>query len=132
MEVLNIIVLTLSGLALFYASYTRLINPTKAIFLQTYLAKSENEPENDADLVNEVRGIGAVMLLGGIMILLGALFPDFRLTSFVVAIVLLFGVILGRLISFGVDGRPSQDIVRAAMIEMILGGLNIICLVNLF
>ena len=132
METFNITVLILSGLALFYASSMRLINPKKAKFLQSYLAKPENKLEKDIDLLNEIRGIGAVMLLGGIIILLGAILPDFRLSAFVVALVLLFGVVLGRLISFGLDGKPNQDVLRATFIEIVLSGLNIFGLLSSF
>lgn len=126
MEIFSIIVLALSGFALFYASSMRLIYPRKANFLQIYLTKPENELEKDVDLINEIRGIGAVMFLGGIIILLGIVMPELRISAYIVAIVLLFGVVLGRLVSFGVDGRPNSAIVKASFIEATLGGLNVL------
>lgn len=131
METFQILILLLSGLALFYASFMRLINPKKAVFLQTYLSNPENRLENDPDLVNEIRGVGAVMLLGGIVILSGVIMPNLKLTSFVVAIVIFFGVVAGRLISFGLDGKPNLDVIRATVVEVVLGGLNIFCLVSI-
>lgn len=132
METLNTMVLALSGLAMLYASTMRLINPMKANFLRTYLAQAGNQLEKDIDLINETRGVGAVMLLGGILIWLGILLPEFQLSSFVVAIVLFLGVVLGRFISHAIDGNPHQDIVRATLVEAILCVLNLICFVNLF
>ena len=130
MESIKIVVLIFSGLALFYASSTRLIKPTKANFLKAYLENHTNELENDIDLVNEIRGVGAVMLLGGIIILLGTIVPNLRQTAFIVAIVILFGVVIGRLISFGIDGQPNEAVIKVMAVEFILGLLNIFCLVR--
>lgn len=131
MESFKIVVLCLSGLALFYASSMRLINPHKAIFLQTYVENSQKTVESDTDLINEIRGVGAVMFLGGVIILLGTLIPDFRRSSFVVAVVIFAGVALGRFISFGLDGMPNTAVVRSAIVEIALSALNIFCLVNI-
>ena len=109
----------------------RLINPQKGNFLQTYLSNLDNKLENDTDLVNEIRGVGAVMLVSGIFILLGIVIPDFRFTSFAVATAIFFGVVLGRLISFVVDGKPSQDVIKATIAEIVISLLNIFCLIDL-
>lgn len=131
MEIFRIGVLVLSGLALFYASSMRLISPAKGNFLQIYLQNPANQLETDIDLVNEIRGVGSVMLFGGLIVLLGAVMPMFRQTSFVVAIVIFVGVSLGRLISMGIDGRPNKDVIRGAVLEIVLGALNAFCLVTL-
>ena len=128
MNTFKLVVLALSGLALLYASSMRIINPAKANFLETYLENPQNKLENDTDLVNEIRGIGSVMLVGGILTLMGIFLPDFRKTSFVVASVIFFGVVLGRLISFGLDGMPNPDMIRGTVIEGVLAALNVICL----
>ncbi|MEM6842920.1 MAG: DUF4345 family protein [Bacteroidota bacterium] len=130
MKIFKIIVLALSGLALFYASSMRLFNPTEAVFLQPYLENPENSREIAIDLVNEIRGVGAVMFLGGIIALLGIARPDFRLTSFVVVTVIFVGVISGRSLSLFIDGLPNENLVRAAIAEGVLATLNIFCLVN--
>lgn len=131
MENFQIIVLSLSGLGLFYASSTRLINPLKAIFLQTYFENPENTLESDIDLVSEIRGVGAVMVFGGIVTLPGTILPDFRLTSFVVASVIFCGVASGRLLSLFIDGRPGKSVFRAATAEIALSVLNMLCLISI-
>ncbi|MEM9887559.1 MAG: DUF4345 domain-containing protein [Bacteroidota bacterium] len=131
MELFEVIILSLSSLALFYASTMRLINPQKGNFLQTYLSNPDNRLENDTDLINEIRGVGAVMLVGGLFIILGIVISDFKFTSFVVAVVIFFGVVLGRLISLVVDGKPNQDVIRATIAEIVLSVLNIFCLIDL-
>ncbi len=131
MKIFKIVVLTLSGLALFYASAARLFNPAKAVFLQTYFQNPQNSLDIAIDLVSEIRGVGAVMLLGGILALLGAIRPEIRQTSFAVGSVIFGGVILGRLISFYIDGVPHQALIRVAVIEAVLAALNIFCLVRM-
>ncbi|MEL6674947.1 MAG: DUF4345 domain-containing protein [Bacteroidota bacterium] len=119
-------ILVFSGLALFYACSMRLIYPAEAVFLQGYFAHPGNSLELHLDLVNEIRGVGAVMLLGGIATLLGAFRAAFRSTAFVVAVVIFGGVILGRFFSFWVDGFPHGDLLRATVAEGVLAGLNLI------
>ncbi|MEO0565790.1 MAG: DUF4345 domain-containing protein [Chloroflexota bacterium] len=131
MKIFQIVVLVLSGLALFYASSMRLFDPSQAVFLQTYLENPSNSLEIDIDLASEIRGIGAVMVLGGIIALIGATRADFRLTSFVVASVIFVGVVLGRSASLFVDGMPNDDLIRAASFEFVLSVLNIFCLVTI-
>ncbi|MEL6253442.1 MAG: DUF4345 domain-containing protein [Bacteroidota bacterium] len=128
MKTFNIVMLSLSALALFYASFSRLIDPSRAVFLQTYLDNSGNNLDNHIDWVNEIRGVGAVMFLGGIIAILGAIKPGFRETAFVVVTVIFAGVVLGRSISFILDGVPNQGLIRVAIIEGVLAVLNIFCL----
>lgn len=130
-EIFKIVVLSLSGLALLYACSMRLINPTQAVFLETYLVYPDNSLETNIDLVNEIRGVGAVMLLGAIIALLGTIRADFRLTAFVVAVVIFGGVVLGRSISLFIDGIPNQNLVRATIAEIVLATLNIFCLIHI-
>ncbi|MEM6428671.1 MAG: DUF4345 domain-containing protein [Deinococcota bacterium] len=130
MTIFKIVVLLLSTLALFYASSTRLITPTKAVFLQSYVENPEHSPVN-IDLLNEIRGVGAVMLLGGIIALLGALRADFRLTSFVVVTLIFGGVVLGRSLSLVVDGVPNETLMHAASAELVLSVFNVFCLVQI-
>ncbi|MEM7133626.1 MAG: DUF4345 domain-containing protein [Chloroflexota bacterium] len=131
MNIFKIAVLVLSGLGLFYASSSRLINPTEAVFLQTFFENPENSLEVAINLVNEIRGVGAVLFLGGIIALLGAIRADFRHTSFVVTTVIFGGIVLGRSLSFFIDGIPSQDLIRVAITEGVLGALNVFCLVHI-
>lgn len=131
MKIFQIVVLSLSGLALLYACSLRLFNPEGAVFLQTYFENPANSLETHVDLINEIRGVGAVMLLGGIIALLGTLKADFRLSAFVVLTVILGGVVLGRSLSFMIDGIPHANLIRAAIVEGVLAMLNVFCLAKL-
>ncbi|MEL6698048.1 MAG: DUF4345 family protein [Bacteroidota bacterium] len=132
MKIFYIVVLVLSGLALFYACTMRLINPKGAVFLQTFFENPENSLDNHTDWVSEIRGVGAVMLLGGIVVLLGAVKADFRFTSFVVATVIFTGVVMGRSLSFFLEGVPHPNLIRVAITEGVLAALNIYGLLRLY
>ena len=70
------------------------------------------------------------MFLGAIIAALGIIKADFRQTSFIVATVIFSGVVLGRSLSFFIDGTPNENLIRAASAEIVLSGLNIFCLIS--
>ena len=70
------------------------------------------------------------MLFGGVIILLGAIIPELSNISFVVAILIFLGFAVGRLLSIGLDGKPNKQIIQGLVSEIVLGGLNVFCLVN--
>ena len=125
MDIFNIIVLGLSGLLFLTVGGFRLSNPIK-----TYLKNSGIQLENEVNLLNEVRGVSAVMLFGGVIILLGILIPKLTFTSFVVATLIFLGFAVGRLLSMALDGKPNKLIIQGLIFELVLGALNVFCLVN--
>ena len=125
MEIFKIIVLVLSGLLLLFVGIMRLSNPQK-----TYLKNSGIKLEDDVNLLNEMRGVSAVMLFGGVIILLGTIVSALTFTSFAVASLLLLGFAVGRLISIGTDGKPNKMITQGIIFEIVFGGLSIIGLVS--
>ncbi len=127
MEIFSIVVLAISGLMLFMlAGLLRLINPIK-----NYWKNSEIKIENDVNMLSEVRGMSTLMLLGGIVILLGTIIPELTLTSFIVAILLFGGYAIGRLISFGIDGKPGKMIIIGLVSEVFFCSLHTFCLVQI-
>jgi len=125
MEILNIVILSLSSLMLFFVGAMRLSNPIK-----TYAKNSGITLENDINLLNEMRGVSSVMLFAGIIILLGIIIPEMTITSMVVAILIFLGFAIGRLLSFGIDGKPNKLIIQGLIFELVFGAANIFCLVN--
>lgn len=125
MEIFKIVILSLSGLLLFFVGTMRLINPIK-----TYSKNSGIKLENDVNLLNEMRGVSSVMFLAGVIILLGTIIPELTLTSHSFAILLFLGFATGRVISFGLDGKPNKLIIQGLIFELVLGGANTFSLVN--
>ncbi len=126
MEIFNIVVLSISGLMLLtLAGLLRLINP-----IGNYSKNSGIKIENEVNLLSEVRGMSALMTLGGVIILLGIIIPELRLTSFVVGILLFGGYAIGRSLSVVVDGKPNKQIISGLITEIIMSALHIFCLVK--
>jgi len=131
MEIINIVVLSLSGLLLTYAGSMRLIKPLKSLCLKTYLDNPNIKLEGKVDVFNEMRAAGASMAFGGVVLFLGILIPQLTLASFVVAIVILLGNAIGRLASLSSDGKPNKQLSQGLFSELILSAANIFCLVNM-
>ena len=125
MEIFKIITLSISGLLLLTVGTLRISNPIK-----NYSKNSGIKIENEVNLLNEVRGLSSVMLFGGIIILLGIIVPKLTFTSFVVAILILLGFAIGRLLSIGLDGKPNKLLIQGLIFELILGSANIFCLIT--
>ena len=125
MEIFSIVVLLISGLLVFtFAGILRLTNPVK-----NYLKNSGIKLENEVNLLSEVRGMSSVMMFGGIIIVLGIFIARLTITSHVVAILLFLGYAFGRSLSIGLDGKPNKLLINGLISEIVLGALNIFCLV---
>lgn len=126
------IVLVLSSLALLYASSSRLFTPTQAVFLTVTRENTENFLESNTALLNEIRGVGGVLLVGGLITLLGVFVARLRPISLYISAVIFSGIVLGRLISFALEGIPSTEIVRIASVESFFCVLTIFCLAEMY
>ena len=126
MEIIQIIILGLSGLLLLFVGLMRLTNPIK-----TYLKNSGITLENDVNLMNEIRGVSSMMLCSGIIILLGTIVPVLTTFSFVVATLIFLGFAIGRLFSHVVDGKPNKQLIMGLITELVLGTANVFYLVNI-
>lgn len=120
MEIIKIVILSLSGFMLLFVGTMRLSSPIK-----TYLKNSGIKLEKDIDLLNEVRGVSSVMLCGGIIILLGTIIPKLTTASFVVATLIFLGFAIGRFVSIGVDGKPNKQLIQGLIFELVLGSANV-------
>lgn len=120
METFKIVVLAVSGLLLVFVGISRLTNPIK-----TYAKNSGINLNNDVSLLNEIRGVSAVMLSAGLLSWTGIFVTDFAYTSHVVAALLFIGFLIGRLYSLKVDGAPSKELKQGIVFEFILGGINL-------
>jgi len=125
MEIFKIITLSLSGLLLLFVGVMRLSNPIK-----TYLKNSGIKIENEVNLLNELKGVSFVQLLGGIIILLGIFIPKLTILSFTSATLIFLGFAIGRILSIAIDGKPNKLIIQGLIFELVLGSASFICLVK--
>ena len=127
MEIFSIVVLSISGLLIFtFAGILRLINPIK-----NYLKNTGIKLDNEVNLLSEARGMSSVMMFCGVIIVSGIFITRLTMTSHVVAILLFLGYAFGRSLSIGLDGKPNKLLINGLISEMVLGSLNIYCLVNI-
>lgn len=125
MEIFGMVVQALSGLLLLMVGGARLSNP-----ISNYAKNSGIKIENEVNLLNELRGTSAVMLLGGVFIGLGIFIPQLTFSSFVVGILIFIGFLIGRLVSMRADGKPNKLIIQGLVFEIILGVLNVVGLIT--
>lgn len=126
MELLSFIIQSLSGLLLLYVGIKRISNP-----LKTYSQSFGIEFENDVNVLSELKGIGAVMLFGGIVVILGVILNQYSVVTFVVGSLIFMGVAIGRILSMVLDGKPNTKLMRGFVIELLFGILNVIGLILL-
>ena len=71
--------------------------------------------------MNEIRASGGALLATGILILSGAFVASLTFTSVVLACLLYLSYGLSRMLSFTIDGMPSESLVQAAALEIVIG-----------
>ena len=126
MKNLSNVILAVSGIALFYVSSMRLFDPSAATFLKTYLADAGNALTTE--MASEFRGAGAGMVLSGIIALLAIFVPRLKVAAFFVLSVLFAGVVLGRAVSWVVDGVPDESLFMVLTLEAMFAVANLTCL----
>tara|TARA_B100000497_G_C7627944_1_gene377337 strand:+ start:228 stop:614 length:387 start_codon:yes stop_codon:yes gene_type:complete len=127
MEIIKIVILALSALMLVFVGAMRLRDPIK-----TYFKNSGIKLENDNSLLNEMRGVSAVMLSAGVIIALGIFIEKLTFTSHSVAVLIFIGFAIGRIVSLKADGKPSKQITQGILFELVFGVANIFCLINIW
>jgi len=129
MVIFYIVVLTLSGLLLTYAGLNRMIKPLSSLCLTRYSQNPDIKLEYKSDVFNEMRSAGAQLFFIGLIILLGIFVPQVRFWSFVFAAITFLGYAFGRVISLLLDGKVCKELMSGFYSEIILGILNLICIV---
>jgi len=76
---------------------------------------------SNVSLLNEVRASGGALFMAGILIVSGSFFASLRFTATVVSALLYMAYGLSRILGFVVDGLPSEGLVQAAALEIIIG-----------
>ncbi len=95
-----------------------------------YVARNGIDIAGQLTLLNDYRGSGAVLIGAGIIMFLGIIHERMRFTSIVVMSVLYTTFALGRIISIIVDGIPMEGLVKATVVELIIGLVAIFALIK--
>ncbi len=95
-----------------------------------YVARNGIDIAGQLTLLNDYRGSGAVLIGAGIIMFLGIIHERMRFTSIVVMSVLYSTFALGRIISIIADGLPVEGLVKATVVELIIGLVAIFALIK--
>ncbi|MFY0598570.1 MAG: DUF4345 domain-containing protein [Cyclobacteriaceae bacterium] len=84
----------------------------------------------DINLLSELRAPGGMIVIAGVLIMLGVFIS--RMTPISVFLSCLFYLSFGlsRVVGMILDGIPNQSILTSAIIEMVIGLLSLLVLVN--
>ena len=113
------IVLILSGLIAAGIGGAILLNPT------AFYATNGIDLGGNVSLLNEVRAAGGALLAVGILIISGAFVASLTYTSAVVAALFYLSYGASRILSFAMDGMPSEGLMQVAALEIFIG---VVCL----
>lgn len=91
-------------------------------FYASYGVALDSEP----NLLSELRGPGANLAALGILMIAGLFLSSLTKTSVVVAKVVFFTFPVGRMIGILADGMPSQSILTALVIEIVVAVLLVV------
>ena len=86
-----------------------------------FYASNGIELGSNVSLLNEIRASGGALSAAGILIMSGSFVASLTFTAVVVASLLYLSYGLSRILSFTIDGMPSEGLVQAAALEMVIG-----------
>jgi hypothetical protein len=82
--------------------------------------------DNNPNLLNELRGPGANLAALGAVVISGLFFRSMTNVSIAIALSIFLAFPVGRVIGIIADGLPSEDVLAALAIEMIIGTLLLV------
>lgn len=109
------LVLFISGLIASSIGGAILFNPV------AFYAANGIDLAGNVSLLNEIRASGGMLLAAGILIISGCFVARLRFTAVVVSCLLYLSYGLSRMLSFVIDGIPSEGLVQAAALEIVIG-----------
>ena len=118
----------ITSLLLFVGVVVTAIGAAMLISPVTFHASSGIVLGDNVSLLNEMRATGGGLVGAGLLVLAGAVFDVLRFTALVLAGLLNMSYGLARLVSFTVDGLPSDILVAATGFEIVVG---LLCLTAL-
>ena len=80
------------------------------------------------NLLSEIRAPAMALLSYGILILAGIFIPRLTFTATLLASMFYLSYGVARVVSMGIDGLPSESLITAAIIEIVLGLVSLFCL----
>lgn len=115
--------LIISGLLLIFIGGSYLFTP-----IEFYSSANQTDISGQVNLLSEIRASGGGLLLGGILVMIGAFKSKMAYTSTVISIMIWMGYGVARIFSMSADGMPNEGLITATIFELIIGVVGIIAL----
>lgn len=116
--------LIISGLLLTFIGGATLIAP---VYMK---ASGGIDIAGHINVLNDIRGFSALILVFALMIVLGVFNKKLTYTSTLISLLLFLSLGVGRLISIVLDGMPVDGLVKATGLEFVLGIIGLILLIR--
>jgi len=88
-------------------------------------ASSGIDLAGNINLLNDVRGGGALLLALALTTLIGAFSNLMRFTSTLLSVILFLSIGIGRIFSIVADGMPVESLIKATVVEFVVGSIGI-------
>ena len=118
------VILFIAGAMILLAGAFTLFNP------EGFTARNGIDLGGQISLLNDIRGMGGLMVGSGIIILLGIIHRRMTFTSSVVTAGIFLTFALARLLSIGLDGVPADGLVKATIVELVVGIAALVALIK--
>lgn len=118
------VILLVSGLILIIAGSFALFGP------EGFTIRNGIDIAGNTSLINDYRTFGSLMLGSGLIILVGVIHSRMAFTSTVVAAVMYTIMTIGRVLSIVIDGIPAESLVKATVLEGLIGAVAIFALIR--
>ena len=122
MKNLTIIFLFAAGLLLLVIGGTILLIP------HTFYASDGIILGNDPSLLSEIRAPGGLLAGSAVLILIGTFRHELRSLALTLTILVYGSFGLSRLLSLALDGMPSNNLMTATVIELVVAASSLILL----
>ena len=122
MKLITFIFLTVSGLLLLVIGSTILLIP------HAFYASDGIVLGQDPSLLSEIRAPGGLLFTSGLLILIGVFRPTLRSLALMLTVIVYGSFGLSRLLSLYLDGTPSNSLVIAMVVELVVAGIGLVML----
>lgn len=113
------------------ASWTSILIGAMLVFKpHAFFEMNEVALGTHPNMLSEVRAPGGLLILAGIVMAAGAAYRDRTRTGLVTAVLVYGGYGLARVFSVVMDGWPSQSLVIAMVVELVIGALASVALMR--
>lgn len=96
----------------------------------SFTSRNDIDISGQISLYNDYRGMGGLLIGGGLIIMAGVFRSKMAFTSVVTATVMYLCFSGGRWLSFIIEGQPAEGLLKATVVETVVGLLSFFALIR--